>query len=302
MAEGARASAMPESRLLALPSCHFILFSILLMMTGRYQGFERLSSNVHLHTPPTNDGEGAKHEGPLIILCTWMSAVPKLVARYADRFVSEFPKSSIVLITISVSDFVRLSETEWSERVAPAIDVILASAPGRSLHACAYSNGGAQALVQLARTYHARTHHALPIKKLVLDSAPGSPEITVSHRAMLLSINPPKWSYPLAWPLLWVYLGLMWIYMIVCNVENPVEGTRQRLNDPQLFETAKSERVYIYSKEDQMVPWDWVEASARLAEKKGWNTKLELFKGSKHVAHAALDKERYWAIVRQTIG
>lgn len=88
--------------------------------------------------------------------------------------------------------------------------------------------------------------------------------------------------------------------MAVFRVENPIEGVRARMNDSRLFERGK-ERVYIYSKADKLVDWEWVEASARDAEKQRWGIRLEEFRGSKHVAHAVGDKERYWKIVSDTL-
>lgn len=259
-----------------------------------YDKFNRLSPNVHLHTP-TDDAA----DRPILVLCTWMAANSKLVSRYADRFIAEYPNTIIMLITSNVYDFVNLSVTGWSKRIEPAVDVLL-SHPGRTVNACIYSNGGANAIIQLAQAYQTKTNTALNIRNMIIDSAPGSPEIGVSHRAMLLSINPPGYAWAPAWVSMWIYLCLCWVYMAVTGTENPIEGVRQRLNDPSLFED-RAKRVYVYSKSDLMVPWDWVEASARQAEQRGWETGLEGFKGSKHVAHAVVDKERYWKIVANTL-
>lgn len=261
-----------------------------------YTNFDRLTPNVHLHTPAHSSANG---NGPIIVLCTWMAAHPKLVSRYADRFVADLPDSIIILITSSVVDFINLSISGWAERVGPAVDVLLAH-PERAVHGAIYSNGGANALIQLAQAYRTKTHTPLGIGKLIIDSAPGSPEIGVSHRAMMLSTNPPKLIWGLASVLMWIYLVLYWIYMALSGVENPIEGVRQRLNDTALLKEG-GERVYVYSKTDQLVPWEWVEASARQAAQRGWQTRLEEFKGSKHVAHAVVDKERYWKLIGNSL-
>lgn len=228
-----------------------------------------------------------------------MAAQPKLISRYADRLISELPESVILLITTSVNEFLNLSESKWSDGLSPVVEVILAH-PEVPLRGCVYSNGGVHALNNLARTYHARTSHALMIGKLVVDSAPGSPQIGVSHRAMILSLHPPPYAYHLLSTILWIYLGLYWVYMTIFNVENPIQRVRDRLNDIRLFK-AEGERVYIYSRADQLVPWEWVETSAENAKGEGWKVRLEEFKGSKHVAHAVVDKERYWKIVSDTL-
>lgn len=178
------------------------------------------------------------------------------------------------------------------------MDLLLAQ-PDSLVYGVAYSNGGLQSLIQLALAYRTKTGQALQLKSNVLDSAPGSPEITVAHRAMMLSFNLPSLAYYPASILLWLYLALTWIYMLVSGAMNPIDAVRDRINDTTLFKPGK--RVYIYSKEDQMVPWTWVEANASLAGRRGWAVEKEMFKGSKHVAHAMLDKERYWDIIKRAI-
>jgi hypothetical protein len=42
-------------------------------------------------------------------------------------------------------------------------------------------------------------------------------------------------------------------------------------------------------------------ANARLAEKRGWAVEQEEFKGSKHVAHAVVDRDRYWSIIKRAV-
>ena len=229
-----------------------------------------------------------------------MAAHPKHITRYADRLVLDHPESIVVLITTSVREFITLGESRWSERLDPIIELLLAH-PSVPLRGCIYSNGGACALNNLARAYRARTGIPLEVKGLVLDSTPGSPELRIGHRAIMLSLQPPYWAYHITHFILWIYLGLYWLYMALPGTENPVEVVRDRLNDTRLFQP-RGGRVYVYSKADQLVPWDWVESSAKEAEQKGWEVRLEEFKGSKHVAHAVVDKERYWKIVQDTLG
>lgn len=243
-----------------------------------------------------------------------MAASPKLIARYAETYISTFPTSTIILITSSVGSFIYTSESEWRRQLAPAIDVLLGQddrgdadtdiTTGKTrgqVVGIAYSNGGAQSLIQIGLAYRSRTLTPLPLSSTILDSAPGSPEITVSHRAMLLSLPIPK-TPVIRLPaslLLWLYLAITWLYMGVMGVENPIDGVRDRINDTTLFRPGK--RVYVYSREDEMVPWEWVEANAGLAEKRGWSVQKERFEGSKHVAHAIVDKERYWSIIKKAV-
>lgn len=259
---------------------------------ANFEHFQALSASVYQHTP------SPAVSGPIIILCTWMAASPKLVSRYATTYRTTFPTATIILITSSVTSFIYTPKSEWAKLLGPAIDFLL-SRPDSTVYGIAYSNGGLQSLIQLALAFRSKTGRALDLENSILDSAPGSPEITVAHRAMILSFNLPTLAYYPAYILLWLYLALTWVYMALSGAENPIDGVRDKINDPTLFKPGK--RVYVYSKEDQMVPWVWVEANASLAERRGWEVEKELFKGSKHVAHAMIDKERYWTILKRAI-
>lgn len=260
-----------------------------------YENFQELASLVHLYTP----SEIVPDDSPIIILCTWVGASPKMIGAYTKAYIKNVPTATIILITSSINSVMNLPVAKWAKEVDPVIDIIIAHR-SKPIYACAYSNGGLQSLVQLAQAYRARTKSTIDIKATVLDSAPGSPEITVAHRAALLSANPPTIAYYPVSILIWLYLGGYWTVMTLRGVENPMADARTKINDTDLFRPGQ--RVYIYCKEDQLVPWEWVETNAESAEQKGWEVRKELFADSNHVAHALTDKERYWQIVKGAVG
>lgn len=86
--------------------------------------------------------------------------------------------------------------------------------------------------------------------------------------------------------------------MFGLRMENPFETLWQGLKNMEKVNETK--RVYIYSENDDMVPWHYVEDHAVEARRIGLNVELEKFVGSGHVAHAkAGNNERYWRIVEQ---
>lgn len=72
---------------------------------------------------------------------------------------------------------------------------------------------------------------------------------------------------------------------------------RDDLNVPNLLPwmTERSPRLYLFSKKDDMVPWQEVEEHANEASAKGFEVIQERFDDSPHVAHARAYPERYWA-------
>lgn len=76
-----------------------------------------------------------------------------------------------------------------------------------------------------------------------------------------------------------------------------MEEGRQAINDKRVV--GEGRRLYVYSKEDDMVDWNAVEDHGREAEERGFGVQLEMFEGSGHAAHMLKDGTRYWASVEK---
>lgn len=105
--------------------------------------------------------------------------------------------------------------------------------------------------------------------------------------------------------LFWKYLGsamvhfllaLVFVFNNVTGSENKMVVMSRELNDPEIFD-ARTPRVYLYSKADQMVDWTEVEDHANQAVEKGWSAEKVRFMASPHVGHILEDGERYWGAV-----
>ena len=79
-------------------------------------------------------------------------------------------------------------------------------------------------------------------------------------------------------------------------------GTRylKALLNPRLLPwmDLQTPRLYVFSKEDQLVPWKVVQQHADTAKASGLNVRCEVYEESAHVAHMRLDPKRYWASVQ----
>lgn len=56
-------------------------------------------------------------------------------------------------------------------------------------------------------------------------------------------------------------------------------------------------RLFLYSKEDDLIYWEDLEANAAMARSKGYETVLERFEGSPHVGHMRAHPEQYWSAI-----
>lgn len=257
--------------------------------------FFPLSRIVSLHTPRDSSARA-----PLLLVCTWMSAPPRLITKYTTLLASQFPRSRILLIRSTVTNFFFTPTPSFNALILPALEVLLTSDDVRMM---IYSNGGGNSIVHLARLYRQSTGKPLYARGMVLDSAPGDPDIVPAQRAVLLSLPPAMLNGPVYY-LLWISVWIMLLVLIYTTRgmggQDPVTRAHQDLNDDELF--GKGRRTYVYSETDVMVPFKGIERHATEAERRRWDVREEKFVGGKHVAHAVVDPERYWRVVRESLG
>lgn len=105
------------------------------------------------------------------------------------------------------------------------------------------------------------------------------------------------------------YIALAFIYIshalhlslqMVFGIETM--GTRylKALLNPRLLPWMNSQtpRLYVFSKKDELVPWQAVQQHAEAAKTLGLNVRYEIYEESAHVAHMRLDPKRYWASIQ----
>ncbi|KAK5078220.1 hypothetical protein LTR64_003373 [Lithohypha guttulata] len=269
------------------------------------KGFETLGGQIFYYRPNTSSDQQnmKKTSSPdLIIICSWLYARQRHIAQYSETYRRIYPQSRILLLKQDGPDLIWRPNAWQMQEMKPAVKVIKeleAGAKGRpSILLHSFSNGGAFTSCQLADAYALHcAGELLPISAVVIDSAPSIPTARVGWTAMSQGF-PPSLPAPV--------LGTLGR---LAGIEGSMTGLRRKLNDSAgSFMQEGLKRVYIYSDTDELVPWTHVEAHAQEAkevlrsnrgEEAAKLVQLEKFVGSKHVAHAVMDGERYWNIVQQ---
>ncbi|KAL4778257.1 hypothetical protein BJX76DRAFT_343752 [Aspergillus varians] len=270
-------------------------------------GFSRLNSQVSLYTSPI---QHPNKPPTLVVLCAWLFAAPKHIAKYTQLYQTNLPNADILLIQPVVGDMIWTPDSTQLQHLTPAvaaIDAFLDSSPSNQncrLVVHAFSNAGSHAAVQLAEAYTAANPPStLPVTRLILDSCPGAPSAILSANAIILALP----QSPLN---LIKLLGAVLIYAVVATValldalglyENAISKTRRALNrSPECFLMPGVRRVYLYSRTDAMVPWsdilDHAAEARRLLGLLGGSEDLVStteFAGSAHVEHLAVAAEEY---------
>ena len=254
--------------------------------------------------PNTNEGPRARRdvqaqacEPPnLILLCSWADAPRRAITKYTAKYAQLYPSAPLVLVESSFRDMLTRTEAGRRTWLAPVIKQLSALDQPRVL-AHIFSNGGSYMLTQLAKFYRETYGAPLPLHALVLDSCPGGTEVRTVVRA-IATVLPRQWYfyYP-GWACICMYILL---YALFTGKDNVIDRIRRTLNDPALIST-EAPRLYVFSKQDDMVSWQAVSMHAENARKCGYNATTAEFHGSKHVAHAVKDPQRYWALTHNLV-
>jgi len=82
--------------------------------------------------------------------------------------------------------------------------------------------------------------------------------------------------------------------MVLRVVENTVAPNVTPWTD------GRTPRLYIFSKKDQLVPWELVWKHGEASKEAGvLNVLREVFEDTPHVAHARADPARYWGAIQR---
>lgn len=274
-------------------------------------GFKKLSWAVSLYEPPippSEDNITNVLESPLVVICSWMGAQHKHLAKYTEGYKRLFPSANILIIQCSVLDAIFPASSLWHQlRIRRALEFIRMSysrdtdnlqtkRPSLIIHA--FSNGGSFTASLLLADFSSRKKEHCDA--LILDSCPGQGTYWRIARAFIIAAGAHRMQIVVKIVLstiayIGVFIGLALPNML--GVENTVSATRRSLNDVSLLDLGVP-RLYIYSKTDQMVLWQDVYLHSEEARQKGYRCVRELvLSDTKHCAHILKDPERYWDTV-----
>jgi hypothetical protein len=279
---------------------------------------KKLSPIVYYYEPAETPTPATSRSPPtapqLVVMFSWMGARDVHIAKYITRHQALFPTAKILLVQTPVEHSFPGSAARM--QVAPAVDVVRAisdaspTAAASSMSPSPASSTRPQMLVHISSNGGAKTFSiflelfaqrsgsssglaTLPTYAMVLDSAPSQFTWMRAQRAFSQAL--PPWASPLVH----IVVLFLWVYYRGLGGWDPLRANMTGLLSSGLL-ACEVRRTYIYSEDDEMVDWHDVEAHAAEAAKLGCNVRLEKFVGSKHVAHARLDPDRYWNAVKET--
>ncbi|KPM36585.1 hypothetical protein AK830_g9992 [Neonectria ditissima] len=273
-------------------------------------GFNRLSAWISYYSSsnsrPSSKEVVIDEDPPLIVLCTWVAANPKHIAKYTASYQRLFPNSSILVVQTWTYDVVVLPTDGFhSTRLQPAHDIILSFLDARpesdntGIVFHAFSNGGALTtglLSEMLRSSRPRRRDWM--HALLLDSCPGQGGYLASVHAIIVSGRLHTYPYVI-YAIASLLVHIAALYIVACGalrIENMIDRVRRRLNDETLISSTVP-RLYLYSKVDELVHWTDVVSHAGEARHKGYEVDEVVFQNSEHCAHLQESAARYWDAV-----
>lgn len=266
-------------------------------------GFTRLNHSTYiLQSSNGNIPLRDTHAPDIILLCTWLDAAPKHIAKYTTGYSKLYPKSTILVLTTLITDTLASTPSSRAKRITPVLDILTSLPLGTKVLLHLFSNGGAYTTMVLGRAYAAEMRKVgkatqLPISGLILDSSPGIPEHFRTHSAMSAAFprSPRIFYYFLSFSL-HVFLLAYRFVKIVTWQKDLISEARLDLNDGRYIRKDVP-RAYLYSDADVMVKEKDVELHATEAEGLGYRVITERWVGTNHCGHLMGDEGRYWKVV-----
>ncbi|KAI0474076.1 hypothetical protein GGR56DRAFT_676508 [Xylariaceae sp. FL0804] len=284
-------------------------------MAPAFPGYTPVTDRIFIRNASPDDAAGADAARPrsasgkdptLVLIYGWGDALPKHVAKYADGYHALFPLARIVVV---VSPILKASTQTLGPRtraMMPVVDTCFPTAAAGAeervlLHVMSNTGGiyAAATLNAYRQRHGAAAAAALPHHLCVSDSTPGGLVFRVEawRWARAMALAAPRWL-PARWArrLCWAFLWLMHLLARALRVEEAGPYSCRVFLDPAVA-TTRAPRLYLYSREDDLIGWRDVEAQAAEARARGYETVLERFEGSPHVGHMRVHPQQYWAAI-----
>ncbi|KAK0742572.1 hypothetical protein B0T21DRAFT_328495 [Apiosordaria backusii] len=281
------------------------------------KAFTRLSKQVYVQEPASSPSPGAHESDPTtVIIYGWGDAAPKHLSKYVTGYTTLFPYARLILIFSPMLNTLYQTLDSRSKTMIPVIETLYGPISSLGSSAVppkteskerillqAMSNTGG---INLAATMYAFTRaqptesaQVFPHDLMVLDSTPGStaffPNIAPWSRAMAIGASRVLPFVPFIFIQTLAALFLATLHGVgqIMGATSAAAFSVTAVNDPTLSDTS-SKRLYLYSKEDDIIHWEDIEKHAADARSKGWDVSAETFEGTPHVGHMKAYPDKYW--------
>ncbi|KAL6234367.1 hypothetical protein BDW75DRAFT_212544 [Aspergillus navahoensis] len=284
-----------------------------------FPGFRSRTDQIFVRDgiPPSASAASSLANGnsvKTLIIFAWGDAQPKNITKYADGFRTLYPSAKQIVVLSPIYKALWRSMAQRVEAMSPIIDEVFPPSksedPPRQDHDGSgvlmhvMSNTGGIAYAAALHAYRNRYARQFPHKLVVLDSTPGSTDLTFANMrrfALAMALGTAKF-FP--WPFC-VTRSLWAVFLYVLNLIEKILGRTsagaesvKAVENPELA-SLETKRLYLYGKEDQIILWSDIEAHVAKARQNGWGVDCTVFEGSGHVEHMRKHPVAYWKAIKE---
>jgi hypothetical protein len=274
-----------------------------------FPGFTKLSDQVYLRAAGTSTTTSEQNDPTTIIIYAWGDAHPKHIAKYIDGYTKLYPSAKLIVVLGPMAKALYQNLEQRSRNMEVLIDATFSGSTGEGTRdervlVHAMSNTGGINYAATLNSYSQQHPGAqFPHVLGVFDSTPGSSSLLANlgpwSRAM--AIGASGW-FPgpmvIMQSLMAVFLVVVHGFLFLIGRPSPAVFSTMAVNNPEMA-SIKAQRLYQYSKADEIIHWEPVEKHAADAKELGYQVGLEMFLDSPHCGHMRMYPERYWGAIRK---
>ncbi|KAJ5184225.1 hypothetical protein N7492_001841 [Penicillium capsulatum] len=273
-----------------------------------FPGFTAITDRVYLRDGHEKSKASPADHPTTILIFGWGDGMPKNVSKYADGYHELFPSARIIVV---LSRTLQASNQPLDARVEammPVVDLVYPTPTGDGkeeervlVHAMSNTGGIFAAATVVAYQQRHGSDKKFPHKLLVCDSTPGSLDFAsqVGRWSRAMAVGTAKffpWPFIITQAFWYAFLWANWAWERL-RASEPSGVWANRVMNDQSITTVDSSRLYLYSKEDEIIGWQDLEENVAQVKTGGYEVELEMFQGSPHVGHMRLHPEQYWSRV-----
>lgn len=278
------------------------------------EGFDALSDQVFVRDGDADATSNGAANPDIVAIYGWGDGLPQHVAKYADGYRKLFPRAKQVVVLSPIAKAMFTSRGQRRGHMTPVVNYLFGSPDGKVAGVApsgskilihAMSNTGAINYAATLDAYLERFKTAMSHKLIVMDSTPGGTNLTwanLKRWSRAMALGTAKW-FP--WPFvvtqsIWgFFLLLNSLYLWVRRLQHA--GAWSRVASKQeAYATKDARRLYMYSKEDDLIGYKDIVEHADDSKKLGYAVDTKEFYGSGHVGHMRMHADEYWASIQQS--
>ena len=260
-----------------------------------------------------------------VMIFGWGDARPRHVSKYVEGYKRLFPHARIVLVFSPILRALLAGLEARTSNMAPVVEAVFPTSesrpesefesgpenekveeakPRQKILAHVMSNTGGINYAAMLNAHVQRHGSVLRHDLVVLDSTPGSsdffPNVGRWSRAMAIGATSTlPIPFLAAQAVAAGFLGAMHFAGWMVGRVSAAEFSVGAVNNSAIADVT-TRRLYLYSKEDDIIHYEDIEWHAKDAAKQGFVVDSEIFEGTPHVGHMRKYPERYWDAIAES--